>query len=107
MATLNAKESRDFVSQVIVMVDQNAGMLTDAGFDPATRSAELKAKLQTADDAEGEQQKAQAIALDATKHANATLRVAYDDASAFVNLIEGLLGKDNSLVHKLRQLRKK
>ena len=107
MATLNEKESRDFVSQVIVMVDQNAGMLTDAGFDPATRSTELKAKLQTADDAEGEQQKAQAIALDATKHANATLRVAYDDASAFVNLIEGLLGKDNSLVHKLSQLRKK
>ena len=107
MATLNEKESRDFVSQVIVMVDQNAGMLTDAGFDPATRSDELKAKLQTADDAEGEQQKAQALALDATKHANATLRLAYDDASAFVNLIEGLLGKDNSLVHKLRQLRKK
>ncbi|WP_430974172.1 hypothetical protein [Sunxiuqinia rutila] len=107
MATLNEKESRDFVSQVIVMVDQNASMLTDAGYDPTARSAELKTKLQTADEAEGEQQKAQAIALDATKHANATLKVAYDEASAFINLIEGLLGKDNSLVHQLRQLRKK
>ena len=107
MATLNEKESRDFVSQVIVMVDQNASLLSDAGYDPSTRSTELKAKLQTADDAEGEQQKVQAAALDATKRANATLTLAYDDASAFVSLIEGLLGKDNSLVHKLRQLRKK
>lgn len=107
MATLNEKESRDFVSQVIVIVDQNASVLTEAGFDPATRSEQLKGKLQTADEAEGEQQKVQAVALDATKHANATLKLAYDDASAFVSLIEGLLGKDNSLVHKLRQLRKK
>uniref|UniRef100_UPI003217178C hypothetical protein n=1 Tax=uncultured Draconibacterium sp. TaxID=1573823 RepID=UPI003217178C len=107
MATLNEKESRDFVSQVIVMVNQNAGLLTDAGFDPTSRVGTLQGKLQTADDAEGEQQKAQAAALDATKLANETLQLAYDDASAFVNLIEGLLGKDNSLVHKLRQLRKK
>lgn len=103
------KESCDFVSQVIVMVNKNASMLTDAGFDPSTRSADLKTKLQTADDTkgEGEQQKAQAIALDATQHANATLKMAYNYASAFVNLIEGLLGKDNSLVYQLRQLRKK
>lgn len=107
MATLNEKESRDFVSQMIVIVNQNANLLTDAGFDPSTRTEALQGKLQTADEAEGEQQKAQAAALDATKLANQTLTLAYDDASAFVNLVEGLLGKDNSLVHKLRQLRKK
>ena len=107
MATLNEKESRDFVSQMIVMVNQNAGLLIDAGFDPTARIEMLQGKLQTADDAEGEQQKAQAAALDATKLANETLKLAYDDASAFVNLIEGLLGKDHSLVRKLRQLRKK
>ena len=106
MGTLNEKESRDFVSQVIVIVNQNASLLTDAGFDPSSRSGELETKLQTADDAEGAQNKVQAAALDATKLANSTLKLAYNDASAFVNLIEGLLGKDNSLVHKLRQLRK-
>lgn len=74
------KESCNFVSQVIVMVNKNASMLTDAGFDPSTRSADLKTKRHTADDTEGEQQKAQAIALDATKHANATLKMAYDYA---------------------------
>jgi hypothetical protein len=82
-------------------------LLTDAGFDPTARIEMLQGKLQTADDAEGEQQKAQAAALDTTKLANETLKLAYDDASAFVNLIEGLLGKDHSLVRKLRQLRKK
>ncbi|WP_320110818.1 hypothetical protein [Draconibacterium orientale] len=54
MATLNEKESRDFVSQMIVMVNQNAGLLTDAGFDPTARIEMLQGKLQTADDAEGE-----------------------------------------------------
>ena len=107
MATLNEKESRAFVSEMIVMVTQNATMLSDAGFDPANRVEILQGKLQAVDQAEGEQQQAQAAAFDATKQANETLKLAYDDASAFVNLIEGLLGKDNSLVHKLRQLRKK
>lgn len=106
MSTLNEKESRDFISQVIVIVGQNSGALADAGYDPTNRSEQLKTKLQTADEAEGEQQKAQAVALEATKRANTTLKEAYDDASAMVNLIEGLLGKDNGLVHKLRQLRK-
>ncbi|MGQ8338408.1 hypothetical protein ACUNWD_17770 [Sunxiuqinia sp. A32] len=106
MATLNDKESRDFVQQVLVIVNQNASLLTDAGFDPTPRTGQLQTELQTADDAEGAQQNAQAAALDATKVAQQTLEVAYNDASAVVNLIEGLLGKDHGLVRQLRQLRK-
>lgn len=105
MATLNDKESRDFVQQVIVLVNQNASLLTAAGFDPTTRSGQLQTELQTADEAEGAQQNAQAAALDATKVAQETLKVAYEDASAVINLIEGLLGKDHGLVRQLRQLR--
>ena len=55
---------------MIVMVTQNAALLSDAGFDPTARIEALQGKLQTADDAEGEQQKTQAAALDATKLAN-------------------------------------
>ena len=106
MANLNEKESRDFVSQVITITDQNADILIEAGYDPNNRSTELKTKMQDTDDAEGAQKKAQAAALDATKLANKTLEEAYKDASAFISLIEGLLGKDHSLVRKLRQLRK-
>lgn len=105
MTTLNEKEKRDFISQTITIVEQEAASLNAAGFDPANRIAQLKGEMTDADAAEANQQKAQAAALDATKMARQTLKIAYDDASAMINLIEGLLGKDNSLVHKLRQLR--
>lgn len=39
------KESRDFVPQVIVIVDQNATVIADVGYDPASRSEQLKTKL--------------------------------------------------------------
>lgn len=106
MTTLNEKEKRDFATQVAVITEQNAQTLTDAGFDPQNRLTTLHTEINDADQAEAKQNEIQAAALDATKLANATLKTMYDDASALVNLIEGLLGKDNSLVHKLRQLRK-
>ena len=105
MSQLNEKEKRDFVSQTAVIVEEETATLTAAGFDPATRLQLLKTEMTAADLAEVAQQQSQAAALDATKMAKQTLKVAYDDASAIINLIEGLLGKDNSLVHKLRQLR--
>ena len=105
MGNLNEKEKRDFISQTITIVENDATTLNDAGFDPTNRATQLKTELTAAEEAEAAQQKAQAEALDATKKANKTLKVAYNDASGFIDLIEGLLGKDNSLVHKLRQLR--
>ena len=106
MTSLNEKEKRDFASQVTVITEQNAQLLIDAGFDPASRVTGLLGKIDTAEKAEGRQTETQVAALDATKHANNTLKAMYDDASAFISLIEGLLGKDHSLVRKLRQLRK-
>ena len=106
MGNLNEKEKRDFVSQTITIVENEAALLTTADYDPTNRLKQLKSKRTAAEQAESNQQKAQAMALDATKLANQTLKVAYDDASEMINLIEGLLGKDNSLVRKLRQLRK-
>ena len=99
-------EKRDFVAQTIVIMEQNATVLTDAGFDPANRITQLKTEMVTTDKAKGKQKEAQAAAMDATKLSNDTLKIAYDDASAAINLIEGLFGKDNSLVRKLRKLRK-
>ncbi len=106
MGNLNEKEKRDFISQTSLTVKENAAILTAAGFDPANRVAQIDTELDEADQAEIAQQQAQVAALDATKAANEKLLVAYNDASAMINLIEGLLGKDNSLVHKLRQIRK-
>ncbi|MCG6187449.1 hypothetical protein [Maribellus maritimus] len=105
MTTLNEKEKRDFVSQTIVILQQNEPALTEAGFDPGKRISALKEKQTVADEAEGKQKKAQAAAIKATNESNNALKAAYKDASSIISLIEGLLGKDNELVHKLRQLR--
>ena len=106
MSRLNDKEKRDFVSHTITTIEKESATLAAAGFNPAKRVTQLKNEFSAAGDAEVAQQKAQAAALDATKVAKQTLKVAYKDASEMINLVEGLLGGDNSLVHKLRQLRR-
>ncbi|MEN8122730.1 MAG: hypothetical protein ABFS35_20485 [Bacteroidota bacterium] len=77
MTTLNEKEKRDFVEQVIVILEQQASEFITAGFDPANRTTGLKEKKTTADEAEGRQKEAQAAAIDATKLSNVALKAAY------------------------------
>ncbi|MBS2100235.1 hypothetical protein [Carboxylicivirga linearis] len=105
MARQTEKEKRDFVDHILTTAQDETETLTQAGFDPKLRIEGLKSKSTLLKEAEVAQQKAQAAAIDATKASNEALKDAYDDASSFVNLIEGLLGKDNSLVHKLRKFR--
>ena len=105
MTRLSEKEKRDFVVHVITTLNDEAAALTAAGFDPTERSTGLTAKSEAAAEAEVAQQKAQSVALKATKTSNQALDAAYEDASSVVSLVEGLLGKDNELVHKLHQFR--
>jgi len=106
MSGLNEAKRRDFVSQLIVILERNAELLTDKGFDPNAVIARLKAELADADNAEGKQREATAAAKDATQMANDTLDVAYTDGSATVDLITGLLGKKDNLVIEIKKLRK-
>lgn len=102
---MNTKEERDFVEHVIKTVEDETSRLQEKGYDPINRVAVLKEKSAIATTAEIAQQKAQSEAMKATKKANETLKVAYDDASSVIDLIEGLFGKDDELVHKLRKFR--
>lgn len=104
--SLNESKKRDFVQQLIVIIEQNAQKLVDKGFDPASKITQLKDELVAADDAEGRQAEAMAAAKDATKVANDTLDVAYTNGSAMVDLISGLLGKNDNLVLEIKKLRK-
>ena len=104
--SLNESKKRDFVSQLIVIMEQNAQLLSDKGFDPAAKIAQLKDELTTADNAEGKQVEAMAAAKDATQLSNDTLDVAYTDGSATVDLISGLLGKNDNLLLEIKKLRK-
>lgn len=106
MSKMTEAKKRDFVTQIITLVEENQEVLSDKGFDPTNRVDELKVKKTTADTTEIEQQKAAARAKEATAEANRTLDDAYDDASDFADLISGLLGKDDELVKKMRKFRK-
>lgn len=107
MTTLNDNERRAFIAETITITTQETATLTAAGFDPATRLAQLQTKADSADEAEAEQQRAEVAAKNATKAAQDSLKAAYDDASSMIDLFEGLLGKKHTLVLQLRQLRKR
>ncbi|HKL33515.1 MAG TPA: hypothetical protein VJ919_13330 [Tangfeifania sp.] len=102
---MSESKKRDFVSQLIILLEQNAPALTDKGYEPANKIAQLQLEITTADEAEARQAEAQAAAKDATKLAQNTLDVAYRDASATVDLISGLLGKNNNLLGEIRKMR--
>jgi len=102
---MTESKKRDFVSQLIVILEQNRELLADKGFDPTAKITQLQTELEAADNAEGKQLEAMAAAKDATKLANETLAVAYTDGSATVDLVTGLLGKKDNLVLEIKKLR--
>ncbi len=104
--SLNESKKRDFVSQLIVILEQNTQSLTEKGFDPTNKITQLKTELTAADEAEGKQAEAMAAAKDATILANSTLDTAYTDGSATVDLVTGLLGKNDNLVLEIKKMRK-
>jgi hypothetical protein len=106
MAKMNESGKRDFVSQMITILQQNTTLLTDAGFDPSAKITQLQTELVAADDAEGRQIDAKAAAKIATREATQTLKAAYNDGSATVEIVAAYLGKDHPLVQELRKLRK-
>ncbi|NOR74938.1 MAG: hypothetical protein GQ525_07245 [Draconibacterium sp.] len=106
MGNLTEAKKRDFVTQLIVIIEQNAELLIDKGYNPENKITELKQELSAADEAEGKQTEAMAAAKDATKLSQNTLDVAYVDGSAAVDLISGLLGKKDNLLLEIKKLRK-
>jgi len=105
MATNDIKK-RDFIRQMIVVVELNQTSLSEAGFDPATNLTELKTKNTKVITAKAEQLEIRAALKDATVEAGSTLDAAYKQASDFANIISGLLGKKNEIVKEIRKMRK-
>lgn len=103
---MNESKKRDFISQMIGIVENNQASLTQAGFDPATQLTGLKTNYATANAAEVSQQEAKAAQKRATELAVQTLDVAYKQASNFADLISGLYGKDDAIVQEIRKMRK-
>jgi len=105
MAKLNESKKRDFVSQIISLVEEQKDVITEKGYDPTARVEDMKVKKTESDQAEIAQQDAAARAKEATTLSNQKLDVAYKEASNFADLLSGLLGKDNELIKKMRKFR--
>ena len=105
MATLSEAQQRDFISQIIERLNENANVLNEKGYNPETKVGELTSLSSEAQTAETAQQKALREAKEASKLSQEKLKEAYDNASATVELIVGLLGKDHPLSQQLRKLR--
>jgi len=105
MGNLTESKKRDFVTQLTGLLEQNTQLLTDKGYDPTAKIAQLRAEITAADTAEVKQMEAKAAAKNATKLTLETLNTAYTDASATVDLISGLLGKNDNLLLEIKKLR--
>jgi Zn-dependent metalloprotease len=105
MATLSEARSRDFITQIIDRLNENSDLLQELGYSSETKVNELVQQLETAQSAETAQQQAERAAREATKASQEALNTAYKNASASVDLIVSLLGRDHQLSKQLRKLR--
>jgi hypothetical protein len=106
MSKQTESSKRDFVSQMITLLEEEKASLTAAGFDPSSRIETLKIENNEAEVSEIAQQTAMANAKEATQLSVEKLSIAYKDASNVADLVSGLLGKDNELVKQIRKFRK-
>ena len=105
MARLTEAQRRAFARQIAEIMKDHQQELADAGFDPSERISELEQLCDIAEDKEAAQVAAREALRKATAESRKATREAYKFASATVELIVGLLGKDHPLSKILRNLR--
>ncbi len=102
---MNESKKRDFVTQMIELLQDEKEALATKGYTADAKITTLSENKKACDLAELQQQKAQAAAKDATKEANDKLDIAYKEASNTADIISGILGKDSEIVKKMRKFR--
>jgi len=106
MAGMNHSKKRDFVQQMTQTLEKEKQQLAEKGFDATQRLGSLTTKNKELINAENDQQEALAKAKEATSMALEKLDTAYTEASETLDLLAGLLGKNNELVKRIRTYRK-
>ncbi|WP_319265521.1 hypothetical protein [uncultured Draconibacterium sp.] len=106
MGNMSEAKKRDFVQQLITLLEQNVELLTEKGYNPENKIQELSTQLTTTNDAEARQVEAMAAAKDATRLSQQSLDIVYRNGSATVDLVSGLLGKQDNLLLEIKKLRK-
>ncbi len=105
MTYISDAQKLAFVREMSEILNNNAAALLAQGYDPAAKVTELQTQGGAAELAEANQQQAQADAKQATINATSSRDTAYNNASATVEIMVGLLGKDNLIVQEIKSLR--
>lgn len=105
MAGLTHDQKRAFIHRMIEILEENQDVLAQAGFDVQSRIDQLKQKWAEQEQAEAEQLQALALYKEKTELSVEKLSEAYKLASATVELIVGILGKDHPLVEVIKNIR--
>ena len=105
MAKLTEDQKRAFSTRIVEILKDNAARLTAAGFNPVARTIDLAIKTHRANDKEAAQVEARRVHLKATAESQQATDESYKLASDTVELIVGLLGKDDELSKILRNIR--
>jgi len=103
---MKESEKRDFINQMIELVNEESENLAREGFTTEAKLSALQEKKAMCDQAEIQQQEAAARARETTSEANRTLDEAYKAASNMAEAIAGILGKESEIVKKMRRFRK-
>ena len=102
---LTEAQQRSFAQNMLEILRDNEQELNDAGFNTQTRVTQHEQQTQEADEKEAAQVAARKTHLQATADSQLATGTSYKSASATVELIVGLLGKDSKLVKVLKNLR--
>ncbi len=105
MAGLTHAQQLAFAREISEILNNNAADLVAAGFDPALKVVQIQTEAQAAELAEANQQQAQAVAKQATRDAVEAMQTAYKTASASVEIVTGLFGKEHTMVQEIKKVR--
>ena len=105
MSSLTHAQKLAFSREIAEVLVNNSVDLTAKGYDPTTKILELGTQSVSAEKAEADQQQAQAAAKQATIDSNSSMDTVYNNASGSVDIIAGILGKDDPIVQELRKIR--
>ena len=98
-------QRRAFTRSILEILRDHENELNDAGFNTQTRITQLEQLTQEAEDKEAAQVAAREAHLQATAASRSATKTVYGAASATVELIVGLLGKEHKLVKAIKNLR--